>query len=435
MSNTSKANRAADEVAAWIGLDWADKEHHVALFDVASSKVEVYTLEQSPEALQEWLATLRERYGGSKVAVVLEQSKGSVLYALMECDLIVLYPVNPQSLANYRKAFYTSGAKDDPEDAVLLQEMVRKHPERFRPWVPDDPDTRSLQLLVRGRRKLVDDLKQLTNQVRSQLKSYYPQALKWAGNLETPQACEFLQQWPTLEALQGARVSRLRKFYSKYGKPAPETIDRRIEKIKAAVPLTRDRAAVLGGSMMVRALAAQIRPLIAAIDQFDDEIERLFRKHPDRPVFESFPGAGAVYAPRLLAVFGADRERWESSAEVQMASGIAPVTEQSGNSKWVHWRIGCPKFTRQSLHEFAGSSIVWCDWARAYYWSQRNLGKKHHVALRALAYKWTRILFVCWKKRIPYKEEVFLQSLAQRGSPLSELAKAAPRRKARKKAA
>lgn len=422
-------------MAAWIGLDWADKEHHVAQYDVASGKVEVYRLEHSAEALQEWLGTLRKRYGRGKVAVVLEQSKGSVLYALMESEFIVLYPVNPQSLANYRKTFYTSGAKGDPEDAVLLQEMVRKHPERFRPWVPDDPDTRGLQLLVQGRRKLVDDLRRLTNQLRSQLKSYYPQGLKWAGDLASLKACEFLQQWPTLEALQAARASRLRKFYSKYGKPAPETIDRRIEQIKAAVPLTRDRAAILGGSLMVQALVGQIRPLIAAIDQFDHEIEQLFQRHPDRLVFESFPGAGAVYAPRLLAVFGADRERWGSAAEVQMVSGIAPVTEQSGNSKRVYWRIGCSKFTRQTLHEFAASSIVWCDWARAYYWSQRHLGKKHHVALRALAYKWVRILFVCWKNRIPYNEDVFLQSLAQRGSPLSELTKATPPRKGSKKKA
>ena len=304
-------------------------------------------------------------------------------------------------------------------DAALLREMVQKNPERFRQWSPDDPETRSLRLLVEGRRKLVNQMTRLTNRLTSQLKSHYPQALEWAGELNSRQACDFLEEWPTLERLQEVRPARLRKFYSRYGRPRPETIDRRIEQIKGATPLTRDPAAVLAGSKMVQAVVNQIRPLIAAIEDYDDEIKRLFQKHPDRLIFESLPGAGPVLAPRLLAAFGADRDRWSLAAEVQMLSGIAPVSEKSGKQCWIHWRLACSKFLRQTFHEFAASSTKWCDWAKGYYQHLRDRGKNHHAAVRALAFKWIRIIFACWKSRTPYDNQVFLGALAKRGSPLS----------------
>ena len=435
--STSSLNSGlgSEQLAAWIGLDWADNEHQISIYDKASGQVEAYALRHSPETLQQWLEDLRTRYRGRKVAVVLEQSRGAVLYALMNCDFVVLYPVNPQAVASYRKAFYTSGAKDDPKDATLLREMVQKHPDKFRAWQPEDSDTRSLRLMVEARRKFVNQLTRLTNQLTSHLKSYFPQAIEWAGDLDSRQACDFLEHWPTLEALQQARPSRLRKFYLSYGRPRFETMEERIDQIKQAVPLTQDPAVLLAAPLMVRAIVAQIRTLIAVIEECDDEIKRLFRKHPDRQVFESLPGAGAVLAPRLLAAFGADRERWESAADIQTFSGIAPVTERSGKKLWVHRRLACSKFVRQTFHEFAGSSIVWCDWAKAYYHFHIERGKGRHATLRALAYKWIRIMFACWKNRTPYQEEVFLKSLAQRGSPLSQLTQAVTQSKKAKLAA
>ena len=62
----------------------------------------------------------------------------------------------------------------------------------------------------------------------------------------------------------------------------------------------------------------------------------------------------------------------------------------------------CPKFVRQSLHEFAHASVRFCPWAKRFYQTQRARGKNHHGALRALAFKWIRILFRCWQNRCAY---------------------------------
>jgi hypothetical protein len=80
------------------------------------------------------------------------------------------------------------------------------------------------------------------------------------------------------------------------------------------------------------------------------------------------------------------RSHWTTADELLCFSGIAPVIERSGKQCWVRWRYFCPKFFRQSFHEYAGESIQHSFWARAYYASQRAKGKAHHAAARALAF-------------------------------------------------
>ena len=123
--------------------------------------------------------------------------------------------------------------------------------------------------------------------------------------------------------------------------------------------------------------------------------------------------------PRLIAAFGTRRERFDNAYQMQCYSGIAPVKEASGRTQRVHFRWACPKFLRQTFHEFALHSIGQSEWARAYYQHLRDDQKKsHHTAVRALAYKWIRIIFRCWKDSKPYDEQVYLQSLRRRGSLL-----------------
>jgi hypothetical protein len=146
----------------------------------------------------------------------------------------------------------------------------------------------------------------LTNPLTRVLKTDYPQALNWAGDRSCEPACAFLEQWPTLADLQKSRRFRIREFYEKSGRPPREIRDERVTPMEKARPLTVDPAVVLACTMMVNAVVAQIRPLRAAIEKYDVEIERTVRQHPDRAVFESFPGAGKVLAPRLRAILPTD---------------------------------------------------------------------------------------------------------------------------------
>jgi transposase len=182
--------------------------------------------------------------------------------------------------------------------------------------------------------------------------------------------------------------------------------------------LTQDTGVVFPGVMLTQALVAQLRSLIVSIDRYEQSIDRLFKSHPDAFIFDSLPGAGPTYAPRLLAAFGSDRERYESTESIQKYSGVAPVLRRSGNSSWVHWRYSCPVFIRQSMVEWARMSIQYSFRAKAYYSRQREQGKTHNTAVRSLAFKWLRILYRCWKDRRPYDEAKYLFALKQKNSPL-----------------
>jgi Glycogen debranching enzyme N terminal len=111
--------------------------------------------------------------------------------------------------------------------------------------------------------------------------------------------------------------------------------------------------------------------------------------------------------------------RLEPFPTFTFAVGIAPVIERSGKKKWVHFRWAAPKFLRQSFHEWAGRSITQSHWARSYYEQQRQRGKGHHAAVRALAFKWIRIAFRCWKDCVAYDESRYLATLVRRACPLS----------------
>ena len=405
--------------AAFIGLDWADRKHDVVLYDPRGGKPEHRELIQKPEAIDEWACGLRERFGGQPIAVCFEQSRGGIAYALLKYDFLVLFPLPPTRLARYRESFTNSGAKDDPTDAALLADYLLRHRDQLRVWKPDSPATRELQLLSEARRDAVDLRTRLSNRLTAVLKRYFPQAVALVGDdVDRLLACDFLSKWPTLAAVQAAAPATLRKFYYAHGSRNEERIVQRLQLVKSAISLTTDRALIQAGVLQVQCLVGQLRALLKAIEKYEARLSELMDQHPDAALFRTLPGAGPALAPRLLVAFGTDRERFQSAAELQSLSGVAPVTKRSGKQCHVHRRWACPRFLLQTFHEFAHCSCKRSKWAKAFYLQQRSGGKGHHAALRTLAFKWIRILFRCWKAKIPYSEERYLESLRRRNAPL-----------------
>jgi transposase len=197
-----------------------------------------------------------------------------------------------------------------------------------------------------------------------------------------------------------------------------KTITRRLEQIEQGVVLTEDTGIVEPFQLLVKALVAQLQVLLPSIATFDTQIEALFDAHPDAELFATLPGAGPQLAPRLLAAFGEERDRFRSAQDLLRYSGIAPVKESSGQKSWVHWRWSCPKFLRQTFVEWALQTRKHSFWAEAFYQMQRQKGKTHQGAIRALAFKWIRIVYRCWQERQPYDEVKYLMALKRKGSPL-----------------
>jgi hypothetical protein len=278
--------------------------------------------------------------------------------------------------------------------------------------------------LVEARRKAVDRRSRLSNQLQSTLQDYFPQALELVGeNMAAPLALDFLEKWPRLTDVQAAKKATVKTFYHRHNVRRPELIQTRLERIRTARLLTRDTAVIEVAVRVVRLLVAELRVLREHIAEFEAAIAQAFTAHPEKNLFHDLPGAGPALAPRLLVAFGTLRDRFADATAMQRYFGVAPVTEKSGGRIWVHWRWNAPAFVRQTLVEWAGQTVVYCPWAKAYYEQQRTKRVGHWAILRALAFKWLRILWRCWQKSEAYDGEKYLRQLEQRRSPIAKAAR------------
>jgi transposase len=226
---------------------------------------------------------------------------------------------------------------------------------------------------------------------------------------------KLITRYPTLADVRKAGRARIRKLF--YGLGSRERIEQRIAALFENIPLTTDQVLLECGACKAQVLAAQLEILNQSIRQYDRRICQVLQQHDRFPVFDSLP-CGSNSKARLIAALGDDLSRFGSAQELAAAVGIAPITTQSGKSRYVSSRWACSKFLRQTFHEFAGITIPRCAWSKAFYESQMAKGKSARMAKRALANKWIRIIFRCWQSGTPYNEAQYLKRLQTNHSPL-----------------
>jgi transposase len=405
-----------------IGLDRSDKQADLCLIDTRTGLRRSVVIDTSPEALWEWLSELRQQQPQARVGICLEQPAVHLIPFLEAYEWIALHPLNPITLQKFREAFVTSRAKDDATDAHYLAELLLTHPDKLPVWSPEDSATGAVQQAVAHRRAVVDERTALTNRLQALLKQYFPQALVLCGqDLWRLLATKFLLKWPSLQSVQKAKPATLKQFYYLNGSRSARLLEQRLALVAKAVAVTDEAALIQSLVIRVQLICRQLQLVQRTINEFDRQIDAAYAAHPDRDIFQSLPGAGAVLGPRLLSSMGSQRERFESAESLQQYSGVAPVTKKSGGSCHIHRRYLCPKFHRQSFHEYAKESILWSRWAAAYYLQQRSRGAAYHTTVRALAYKWQRIIWRCWQDRKPYDEATYEAALRRSGSPLIAL--------------
>jgi len=186
------------DYAALIGIDWADKKHDVCELAVGSNDYQFSVISSKPDAINTWARLLKQRYQNKQIAVACELTKGPLIYALSRHSHITLFPINPSTVAKYRKAFTHSGAKNDPGDARIQNEILMLHMNKLTPIQPESAEIRALAQLVEYRRKLVDERVDQSNRITTLLKNYYPQVIDWFKEKDTIVFCDFVSRWPSL---------------------------------------------------------------------------------------------------------------------------------------------------------------------------------------------------------------------------------------------
>ena len=321
---------SVDNFAALVGIDWADKKHDICELPTGTKNYQWSVISSKPEQLHAWAMAPEKRYPGQFIAVACELKKGPLIYALSQYRNLVLFPINPTTVAKYRKAFFLSGAKDDTGDAFCQTEMLEKHMNRRKHIEAESVEVRALAQLLEYRRKLVQDRVDLTNGISATLKNYYPQVLDWFNEKDTHIFCDFVIKWPSLAQVKRARKNTLIDFFNTHNARYIQVNLKRIDAIKAAVALTDDAGIIEPNLMLIEILMPQLKFLLDGIKRLDDEIKRRYKLLDDRYLFDSLLGAGVQFAPRLLVAFVSNRVRYQPASELLKYSGIAPVIEKSG---------------------------------------------------------------------------------------------------------
>ena len=328
--STEASTLASTDYVAYVGIDWADRKHDIALYDCATETWEEYVIQSRPQDILDWVNKLRARYGTGKIAVALEQKRGPLLYALCQYDNLVLFPINPRTVANYRKAFQPSRAKSDPVDARLLVELMQKHGDKLEVWKAGCPKHRALRQWVESRRMLVGEKVRLTNRITASLKSYFPQVLDWFEDKDTFVFCAFIEQFSDVKAAQAASADTLTQFFRTHHAGRRSAIARRIQQIQdAGPPLTEDDAIVIPAKALTVGLIALLKVVLTQLSEFNQQIAELFETLPDAELFQSLPGAGPHLAPRLLAAFGEDRSRSRVSDTSRVTRLVRALTRHT----------------------------------------------------------------------------------------------------------
>lgn len=407
-----------DQYPVLVGIDWADQKHDVFVYDTDCEEGENITIDTNPSDVLNWISELKEQYQTDRILVCMEANDTRLYHTLRAVWYVEIVTYGPDVLSSFRETFSPSGAQNDPTDARLQVQLYLTHPNEFTVEKADEESTRHLNNLVRKRRKLVDKRGDMENTMRDELKKYFPQALQLVGSsLHSYMACEFLQKWGSLRELREEDPDRIREFFRKF-RLGEKRIQKRMELIKNAIQVTNDQAHNQPCKKMVQALADSIFSFTQTIKEYNEQLDREMDNHQDAVIWRSCPRAGQQLAPRLLAAFGDNRNRWENAEDIQELSGMAPVTVESGKNSRVHWRWMASKFMMQTFYEYAEQSRLGSAWAKAFYEMKKDQGDAHSTVIRKLAFKWIRIMYRCWMNEETYDESRYILALIQRDSPV-----------------
>ncbi|WP_406347034.1 IS110 family transposase [Streptomyces sp. NBC_00648] len=347
------------------GIDWAERHHDVALVDDTGQLLAKRRIGDDAAGYQILLDLLAE-HGDTEdnpIPVAIETSRG-LLVAVLRTGRRKVFAVNPMAAARYRDRHGVSRKKSDPGDAFVLANILRTDMPMHRPLPADTDLACAIAVLARAQQDATWNRQQMSNQLRSLLREYYPAALEafapWQNGLCRPEARELLKLAPT--PAQAARPTRaqLRAAFRRAG---------------------RSRG-------------------------IEAEAERL------RDVFR-FPGLGIQLGARVLAEIGDDRGRFADARGLKAYAGSAPVTRASGKKHYVGRRMVKNDRLNHAGYLWAFASIRASEGAGTHYRRRREHGDWHAQAQRHLFNRMLGQLHHCLKAGELFDEHQAFPSLLE----------------------
>jgi transposase len=389
----------------FLGDDWAEEHHDVELQDHAGMRLAKARLDDGVDGvtkLHELVARHRDSVD-SEVLVGIETDRGPWVQALIAAGYRV-YAINPLQVARYRERRTVSGAKSDAGDAHTLADMVRTDAHQLRAVAGDSDLAEGIKVLARAHKTLIWERTRHVLRLRQTLREYFPAALHAFDDLDSPEAVELLAKAPTPVAAARLSITQIEAALRRARRRDITAKAAELRTVLRSEHLCRSEQVTAAYAIAVRALAALLATLNTEIATLAVEVETLFDRHPDAPVYLSQPGLGPILGARVLGEFGDDPGRYRDAGSRKNYAGTSPITRASGKKKYVLARYAHNDRLVDALGRQAYTTLTASPGARRYYDELRSRGVSHHAALRQLANRMVGILHGCLKNHQLYDE-------------------------------
>lgn len=348
--------------------------------------------------------------------VGLETSHNLLMDYLETSGYSQIYVIPPTVVKDSRGRFGVSKAHTDQSDARLIADILRTDRARLHQWQPDSLLTQQIKAQVSLIGYLTKSIVQTTNRLRSVLLRYYPQATMVFSSIDTLIALHFIQAFPSPTAALRLSFEDFKAFAKLHHYNKPNNLPACFARLIAPQPFP-DPSTIIVFQDQAVLLTRLLFDMVRAKKTTLKELDKLFKAHPDYPVFSSLPGAGKFLAPALLAKFGDDRQRFPTKQSIQAVGGTCPVTKASGKNRYVQFRRHCDRDFRTIAQQWAMQSLKKSVWANTYFEANRPRCRSSSHAYRCLANRWLGIAWKLWQDRVPYDEEYHLRQRALRMRP------------------
>lgn len=402
---------------AYLGIDWSEAKHDAVFHNEQGKMLCSLRIPHDLEGFKQ-LDEARQQIGVSAAECVvgLETAHTLLIDFLWEQGYSQIYVMPPNQINSNQGRHRQSGARTDPSDADLIAEVVRTDRHRLYPWHPGSPLLQQMRVTLANIRFLTQEKVRWENHLRSVLLRAYPAALHVFSGIDMQISLHFLQAYPTPQEAAQLDLEAFERFVRAHRYP-PKRIVAAFARLQqpsyAPVPATTSQAY----REKIRSLAEILLGMVRAKAEQLHHLQRLYEQHPDRPIFDSLPGAGALLAPGLLVKFGEDRQRFPSPQLVQALAGTAPVTKQSGKRRWVEFRIACDHEFRYLVAQWTRKTVNVSLWATSYYQRVRPTCRSEHEAYRRLGHRWIEVVWRMWQDHRLYDEGYKLRQQGLRSAP------------------
>jgi transposase len=393
-----------------IGIDWAKEIHHVCIMNQAGAQISRFSFLHSTKGFSELERHINKLNVPPEDCLIALETAHTLLIDFLLSRNYQVYVIPPSVVSASRGRHRASRAHNDPADAFLIADLLRTDRHRFAPWKPDGP----LVQKMKAKLNLIDSLTQTitaySNRLQALLLRYSPQSLNLFSDVKTQIALHFLKAYPTPNAAHALSYSDFAAFCRTHHYTHPE----RLPDIHPhlSLPAPQPHPAVVSAYKSETVfLASLLLDLVRHKALETRQVQKLFRQHPDHPIFDSLPGAGDLLAPKLLVMFGDHRDRFPSPTIIQALAGTCPVTIESGGKRRVRFRKACNRSYRHTAQQFAICSLPEAEWAAAFFSRCRSHGHSKNHAYRCLANRWLKIVWTLWQSRQLYNEAYHLQQI------------------------